>query len=121
LQMTRSPFALITLLSLVAVAAAGCAHQPPASVSGELNVMQLAREMGYSTPEVIDGKTLFCANEELTGSMVPKVACIDSDEVVAKARAQGDLLRTLQTPTDATSRPASGGPASGGPGSGGPG
>jgi hypothetical protein len=108
--MTSSPLVPIASLSILAMATAGCAHQPPASVSGELNVMQLASEMGYNTPKVIDGRTLFCTNEELTGSMVPKEACIDSDEVVAKARAQGDLLERLQKPTDAISRPSTGGP-----------
>jgi hypothetical protein len=101
--MTNSPCAPIALLSVLAVATAGCAHQLPAPVSGELNVMQLASDMGYNTPKVIDGRTLYCTEEELTGSMVPKEACIDSDEVVAKARAQGDLLNALQSPTDATS------------------
>jgi hypothetical protein len=108
--MTNSLFAPIALLSVLAVSTAGCAHQPPASVAGELNVMQLASQMGYSTPEVIDGKTLFCAHEELTGSMVPKEACIDSDQVVARARAQGDLLKYLQTPPNSVSRPSASGP-----------
>jgi hypothetical protein len=98
MQMTHSPVTPIALFSVLAVAAAGCANQPPASVAGELNVMQLASEMGYTTPKVIDGRTLFCTNEELTGSMVPKEACIDSDAVVAKARQQGDLLKYLARP-----------------------
>jgi hypothetical protein len=108
--MTNSSFVPIALLSALAGATAGCAHQPPASVAGELNVMQLASEMGYDTPKVIDGRTLFCTNEELTGSMVPKEACIDSDEVVAKARAQGDLLKYLKSPPNAVSRPSGAGP-----------
>jgi hypothetical protein len=97
--MTKSPFAPTALLPILAVAAAGCAHQPPAArVAGELNIMQVASEMGYTTPKVIDGKTYYCQREELTGSLVPKVACISSDEVLARARAQGDLLNTLDAP-----------------------
>lgn len=95
--MTNSTLVSLTLLAALAVAATGCAHQPPAPVSAELNVIQLARQMGYNTPEVVDGKTLFCADEELTGSIVPKVACIDSEQVVAKAQAQGELLKTVQS------------------------
>jgi hypothetical protein len=87
----------MTLLSALAVATAGCTHQPPAQVSAELNVIQLASQMGYKTPEVVDGKTLFCANEEVTGSIVPKFACIDSEQVVAKARAQGELIKAVQS------------------------
>jgi hypothetical protein len=93
----------MALVSALAVATAGCAHQPrqaqtPAPVSAELNVMQVASDMGYNTPKVVDGKTYYCQREELTGSLVPKVACISSDEVVARARAQGDLLNTLAAP-----------------------
>ena len=99
--MPNSPFIPGALFAAVVVAMAGCAHQPPASVAGELNVMQLANAMGYRTPVVVDGKTLFCTEEELTGSIVPKETCIDSDEVMAKARAQGGLLKALQSQTPA--------------------
>ncbi len=61
--------------------------------------------MGYKTPEVVDGKTLFCTDEELTGSIVPKLACIDSEQVVAKARAQGELIKTVQSSVPAVSEP----------------
>jgi hypothetical protein len=103
--MTKSSFVPRALLAALAIAATGCAHQPPASLTGQLNVMQLASDMGYNQPRVMNGQTLYCQNEELTGSMVPKVACINSDEVVAKARAQGDLLKYLSAPPNAVSRP----------------
>ncbi len=103
--MTNSRLVPIALLSVLATAATGCAHQPPASLAGELNVMQAASDMGYNQPRVIDGQTLYCQNEALTGSMVPKVACINSDQVIAKARAQGDELRYMQSPPNAVSRP----------------
>lgn len=64
--------------------------------------------MGYNSPEVVDGKTLYCQQEELTGSMVPKVACIDADEVMAKARAQGDELKYLLQPPNTVARPGGG-------------
>jgi hypothetical protein len=99
--MTKSSLAAMAFVSTLAAVAAGCSHQPrqtPAPVSAELNVMQVASDMGYNTPKVIDGKTYYCQREELTGSLVPKVACISSDEVVARARAQGDLLNTLAAP-----------------------
>jgi hypothetical protein len=106
--MTKSSLAAMALISALAVAAAGCAHQPqqtPAPVSAELNVMQAASDMGYNTPKVIDGKTYYCQRQELTGSLVPKVACISSDEVVARARAQGDLLKYMQSPPTGIQRP----------------
>jgi hypothetical protein len=103
--MTKSPFVPMALLAALAIAATGCAHQPPASLTGQLNVMQLASDMGYNQPRVVNGQTLYCQNEELTGSMVPKVTCINSDEVVAKARAQGDLLRQMASPPSAPQRP----------------
>jgi hypothetical protein len=108
--MTKSPFVPAALVPVLAVAASGCAHQPPAAgVAGELSVMQVASEMGYNTPKVIDGKTYYCQREELTGSLVPKVACISSDEVLAKARAQGDLLNTLAAPPKDFKTPFPGG------------
>ena len=107
--MTKSSLVSLALLSALTVAAAGCAHQPaastPASVSGELNVMRVASDMGYNTPEVVNGKTLYCQREELTGSLVPKMACIDSDQVMARARAQGDLIKYLASPPNAVQRP----------------
>ncbi|HEX4269007.1 MAG TPA: hypothetical protein VHY36_14060 [Steroidobacteraceae bacterium] len=105
--MTKSPLMSVALVSAFAAAAAGCAHQPsaPASVSGELTVMQMANEEGYTTPMVVDGKTLYCQREELTGSLVPKTACVSSDEVVARARAQGDLLKYMASPPNAVQRP----------------
>ena len=106
--MTKSSLGSIALLSALA-AVAGCAHQPPVSTpepaSAELNVMQIANDMGYGTPKVINGKTYYCQREELTGSLVPQVACISSDEVVSRARAQGDLLRYLASPPNSVSRP----------------
>lgn len=95
----------MALLSALAVAAAGCAHQPPASVSADLNIMRIASDMGYNTPKVINGETLYCQREELTGSLVPREACISSDQVMAKARAQGDLLKYLASPPNAVQRP----------------
>jgi len=103
--MTKSSLVPLALFSALAVAAASCAHQPPASISGELNVMQMASDMGYNTPKVINGQTLYCQREELTGSLVPQEACISSDEVVAKARAQGDLLKYMASPPNAVQRP----------------
>jgi len=107
--MTKSSLAPIALFSALAAAVAGCAHQPPVSgrapASAELNVMRIANDMGYSTPKVIDGKTYYCQREELTGSMVPRVACISSDEVVARARAQGDLIKYMASPPNAVPRP----------------
>lgn len=110
--MTKSSLVSRALLSALTVAAAGCAHQPsvPASVSGDLNVMRVASDMGYNTPEVVDGKTLYCQREELTGSMVPKIACIDSDQVLAKARAQHDLIKYLASPPNGVQRPGGSGP-----------
>lgn len=108
--MTKSSIAPLALLAALAVAAAGCAHQPkqaqtPAPVSAELNVMQVASDMGYNTPKVVNGKTYYCQREELTGSLVPKVACISSDEVLAKAREQRDMLRYLASPPNAVTKP----------------
>jgi hypothetical protein len=105
--MKKSPLVPIALVSALAFAAAGCAHQPqqPASVSGDLNVMRIANDMGYSTPMVVNGKTLYCQREELTGSLVPKMACISADEVVARARAQGDLIKYMASPPNAVQRP----------------
>ncbi|MGB6488190.1 MAG: hypothetical protein WBE91_15040 [Steroidobacteraceae bacterium] len=106
--MTKSPFVPCALLSAIAVAAAGCAHQPPAAsaaLSGELNVMQMASAMGYNTPRVVDGHTLYCQAEELTGSLVPKMACIDADQVVAMARSQGDEIKYMLKPPNAVQRP----------------
>ena len=116
--MTKSSLVPMGLLSALAVAAAGCAHQPPmpASMSGELNVMQVANEMGYTTPKVVNGQTLYCQNEELTGSLVPKTACINADEVeinrsmvrqakrkiaVADHRKLGVVTKWLICPTNA--------------------
>jgi hypothetical protein len=107
--MTKSSFGSIALFSAFAAAVGGCAHQPPvlgpASASADLNVMRIANDMGYSTPKVIGGKTYYCQREELTGSMVPQVACISSDEVVARARAQGDLIKYMASPPNAVQRP----------------
>jgi hypothetical protein len=102
--MRKLSFVPSALLSALAVAATGCAHQPPASLTGELNVMQVASDMGYDQPKVINGQTLYCQNEALTGSMVPKVACVNSDQVVAMARAQGDELRYMVSPPNGVSR-----------------
>lgn len=104
--MKTSPFVPLAVVAALAVVATGCAHQPPAAVTHDLNVMQVASDMGYNTPEVVDGKTLYCQREELTGSLVPKVACIDSDQVMAKARAQGDLIKYLASPPNDVQRPS---------------
>ncbi|HUA24756.1 MAG TPA: hypothetical protein VMA54_11610 [Steroidobacteraceae bacterium] len=108
--MTKSSLAPMALIAALGFAAAGCAQQPqkaqtPAPASAELNVMQVASDMGYNTPKVIDGKTYYCQREELTGSLVPKVACISSDDVIARARAQGDLLKYMASPPNSYSRP----------------
>ena len=108
--MTKSSLARMTLVAALGVAGAGCAQQPqkaqtPAPASAELTVMQAASEMGYTSPKVVDGKTYYCQREQLTGSMIPKVACISSDAVIAKARAQGDMLKYLASPPNAVSRP----------------
>ncbi|HEY6515352.1 MAG TPA: hypothetical protein VIY50_04365 [Steroidobacteraceae bacterium] len=111
--MTKSLLLPIALLPALAIAAAGCAHQPPTALSAQLSVMQAANDLGYTTPKVINGQTLYCQPEELTGSMVPKLACLNADEVMAQARKQGDLLQYLKTPPSATPRPT---PGPGGPG-----
>ncbi len=103
--MRKSLFVPSALLSALAIAATGCAHQPPASLAGELNVMQAASDMGYNQPRVINGQTLYCQNEALTGSMVPKVACVNSDQVIAMARAQGDELKYMRQSTNGVTRP----------------
>ena len=108
--MTKSSFAPMAFIAALGVAAAGCATQAqkaqtPAPASAELTVMQVASDMGYSTPKVVDGKTYYCQREELTGSLVPKVACIPSDEVVARARAQGDMLKYMSSPPTDVQRP----------------
>ena len=103
--MSRSTFAPRALLSALAIAATGCAHQPPSSLTRDLNVMQVASDMGYNQPRIINGRTLYCQNEALTGSMVPKVACIDSDEVIAMARSQQDELKYLQSAPNGVDRP----------------
>lgn len=100
----------MALMAALGVAAAGCASQPqkaqtPAPASAELTVMQAASDMGYNTPRVVDGKTYYCQHEELTGSMVPKFACISSDDVMARARAQGDMLKYMASPPIAVQRP----------------
>jgi hypothetical protein len=104
-KMSKSTFAPCALLSALAIAATGCAHQPPSPLTGELNVMQIANDMGYNQPRIINGQTLYCQNEALTGSMVPKVACVDSDQVVAMARRQGDEISYLQSAPNAIDRP----------------
>lgn len=108
--MTRSLLLSSALLSAAVLAAPGCAHQLPAPLSGELNVMQAASDMGYNTPKVINGETLFCQREELTGTLVARDACLSSDQVVAKAQEQGDfikyLLRAPNTPTSTPPRPS---------------
>ena len=104
----KKSFVPAALLSVLAVTAAGCAHQPPPAIAGELTVMQAASDMGYNTPKVVDGKTYYCQQEELTGSMVPKEACISADTVLARARAQGDELRYMASPPNAVSRPGGG-------------
>ncbi|HEY1890809.1 MAG TPA: hypothetical protein VGG63_10410 [Steroidobacteraceae bacterium] len=107
--MKKPPLLPIALLPVLAIAAAGCAtHQPPAALSAQLTVMQAANELGYTTPRVVDGQTLYCQPEELTGSMVPKLACLNGDEVMSQARKQGDLIQYLKTPPSAPPRP--GGP-----------
>jgi hypothetical protein len=108
--MTKSSLAPMALIALLGVAAAGCATQAqkaqtPAPASAELTVMQAASDMGYNTPKVVDGKTYYCQQEELTGSMVPKLACISSDDVMARARAQGDLLKYMASPPNGVKRP----------------
>jgi hypothetical protein len=100
----------MALIAALGVAAAGCAQQPqkvqtPGPASAELTIMQVASDMGYNTPKVIDGKTYYCQREELTGSLVPKLACINSDEVIARARAQGDMLKYMASPPNSFSRP----------------
>jgi hypothetical protein len=107
--MKKSLFAPAAMFSILAVAAAGCAHQPPPEVAGELNVMQAASQMGYNTPRVVDGKTYYCQTQELIGSMVPKETCISSDQVLARARAQGDLLKYMAQPPNGVQRPGGGG------------
>jgi hypothetical protein len=91
----------------LAVAAAGCAHQPPAAaaLSGQLNVMQAARELGYTTPRVVKGQTLYCQAEEVLGSVVPKMACLDADQIMAQARQQGELIQSLRQREDSVSMP----------------
>ncbi len=105
--MTKSLPLPIALLAALAVAAPGCAHKPPAPapLSAEVNVMQVASEMGYTIPKVINGKTLYCQSEELTGSLVPKMACVDADQVVAMARSQGDEIKYLMKPPNSVERP----------------
>ncbi|HEY1890810.1 MAG TPA: hypothetical protein VGG63_10415 [Steroidobacteraceae bacterium] len=104
--MTKSPLLPIALLPVFAIAAAGCAsHQPPAALSAQLTVMQEANDLGYTTPKVVNGETLYCQPEEVTGSMVPKLACLNADEVTAQVRVQGDLLLFLKSPPNATPNP----------------
>jgi hypothetical protein len=67
--------------------------------------MQVAGDLGYTIPRVVDGKTLYCQPEELTGSMVPKLACVDGDQVIAQARSQGDEIKYLLKPPNAVTRP----------------
>jgi hypothetical protein len=102
----------LALLSAFAIAATGCAHQPPTALAAQLNVMQAANDLGYGTPKVINGETLYCQPEELTGSLVPKLACLNGDQVIAQARAQGDLLRYLKSPPNSVPRPGGGGAGS---------
>jgi hypothetical protein len=108
--MVKSSLVPQALIAALGIVAAGCASPPqkaetPAPGSAELNIMQAASDMGYNTPKVVDGKTYYCQREELTGSLVPKVACIPSDEVIARARAQGDLLEYIASPPNAVQRP----------------
>jgi hypothetical protein len=98
----------IVLLAALVVAAAGCAHQRPAAAafSGQLNVMQAANELGYTTPRVVNGQTLYCQAEEVLGSIVPKMACLDADQIMAQARQQGELIQSLRQREDSASMPA---------------
>lgn len=86
------------LLPALALAAMGCAHQPATAASGDMTVMQAANQMGYNIPKVVNGRTLYCQNQALTGTLVPKLTCIDSDQVIAMERSQGDELKHLQQP-----------------------
>lgn len=106
--MTKSLLFSSALLSAFAIAATGCAHQPPAALTRQLTVMQVANDLGYSTPRVVNGKTLYCQAEELTGSLVPKMACLDEDQVMTYARDQGDLIKYMKSPPNASPRPRGG-------------
>jgi hypothetical protein len=90
---------------VLAAAATGCAHQPPAAVSAQLNVMQAATALGYTTPRVVNGRTFYCQAEEVIGSVIPKMACLDADQVLAQARQQGYLIQALQQREDSVSMP----------------
>jgi hypothetical protein len=92
----------------LAVATTGCAHQPPAAVSAQLNVLQAATALGYTTPRVVNGETFYCRVEDVLGSVVPKVACLDADHVIAQARQQGELIQSLRQREDSVSMPPSG-------------
>jgi hypothetical protein len=98
--MTKSLLLPAALLSALAIAATGCAHRPPAPLSSQVIVMQMAADLGYNIPNVVNGQTLYCKNEALTGSMISRMACLNADQIMAQARAQGIVLRYLsQAPT----------------------
>jgi hypothetical protein len=98
------------LLATVTVFGAGCAAHPAgrnanagssasSSLSSELTLLQAASDLGYS-PTVVEGKTVFCKREQLTGSMVPSTFCVEGDAVVAQARTQKQNIEALsQQPT----------------------
>jgi hypothetical protein len=71
-------------------------------------VLQAASALGYTTPRVVNGQTFYCQAEELTGSLVPKTACLDADQVMAQARQQGYLMQTLRQRENSVSMPGSG-------------
>ncbi|HEY1891494.1 MAG TPA: hypothetical protein VGG63_13860 [Steroidobacteraceae bacterium] len=107
------------LLAILAVMGAGCADHPAggktnagnaaaASLSSELTLLQAATELGY-TPVVFQGKTLYCKHEQLTGSLVPKMYCVDTDFVMAEARTQRQNIEAMDQ------QPAPGKPPGKGP------
>lgn len=108
--MASSRLLSMALLATLTVIGSGCADQPggrntnaggaaAASLSSELTLLQAATELGYS-PLVVEGKTLFCKREQLTGSMVPSTHCVDADFVMAEARTQRQNIEALdQQPT----------------------
>lgn len=95
--MTESRFVAGAILAALAIAAVGCADRPSPQVAGgpSPTLLEEAHRLGYS-PKVIDGQTVFCQHQELTGSMVPTEHCIGQAALESDITAQRESLHELQ-------------------------
>lgn len=98
--MTKSPCLHVAIVAALAVAEAGCADHPAqpslqAAAGPSQALLEAAHRLGYG-PELVDGETIYCQREELTGSMVPTEHCISEAALEADIAAQQETLHELQ-------------------------